>query len=99
MTASVEASSAKKIAVGNVQAIHAMLSMASASIHLRRWCAPSPRSYGEWRRRPAAAGLPSLKNADAKHRLWVRGCLHTAGLGERPPHPDSPLQPLRPSPP
>src|ERR1700753_2204493 len=47
MTASVDASSAKKIAVGKVQAIHAMLSMANASLQEQSWWAPSPRSYGE----------------------------------------------------
>jgi hypothetical protein len=42
MTPRVEASAAKKIAVGNVQAIHAMFSMIT-SRRLAR-CAPSPRS-------------------------------------------------------
>src|ERR1700744_5985555 len=47
MTASVDASSAKKIAVGKVQAIHAMLSIANASLQEQSWWAPSLRSYGE----------------------------------------------------
>src|SRR5689334_10177144 len=40
---------------------------------------PLPALRGERRRRPTAAVLPYLKNADAKHRLWVRGCLSENG--------------------